>query len=967
MNLIVTIWKTSFFVNQDYKLIILHQNIAGIINKLELIEEALINFENTGMEIDVLCITETFLNNHDKNLVKLQNYKLAVSFCRDTERRGGTCILIKNNIKFIPLNIVKSLSCAKVFECCGIELLNYKIVIVCIYRIPNLNNINDFFVRLQQLLDLLINKKKSKVILCGDWNIDTLKDNNCAKELRYILMNYNLISHITVPTRKKACLDLIISNIPDGVGKIHHIALSDHETGQTFTITSNKIKYKTCWYEYKRDFSQENIQKFINCISSLTFNDVNEIKECEEAFQKFHSTIILFFKLCFPVCRIKISNRKQKVQWITRGIKRSCCVKRKLYLTYIKSNSNKKHNKLKYEKYKNTLKLCLLKAKSIHNTKHIKNSKNKCKACWDVIKKAAIEKKEKINIDNLNLNGEIYKNPKTIVNLFNTYFTDFNITNATSTTNYKIGHDIRNNSDSIYLVPTDAYEVSKIIKSLKNTNAVGYDEISTKLLKLCAPYISNVLSYIINLSFEQGYFPKNLKLSIIKPIFKSGDASQISNYRPITLIPILAKVFERAMYTRVYNFLTKYNILKPEQFGFRKGSSTTQACFSLIKQITDNLNNKHKIVSVFLDLTKAFDFVDHDILLQKLERYGIRGVAYDWFYSYLYGRKQCTELVKYNNTKKEIFRSEWNIVKKGVPQGSILGPLSFLVQINDLPNATNHNCILFADDTTVVIGHDTETSFENEIHNTILNMGNWFKKNKLTLNINKTKMVQFRTRNSRDKQLRINYDQVPIESVNVVKFLGILIDSNLDWKNQADKVCKKLHRFVFALRRIRQTVSLEASVCAYHGYVSSVLSYGVILWGNSTNASKVFVSQKKCVRALVNAHPLDSCKPIFKKLKLLPLPCIYIKEICIFVKRNLHYFVTYKEKYGQNCRQPNKLIFPKIRLALFSKNVYCMSIKIYNRLPNFLLELNYKQFKYKITNWLIEKQFYSITDYLNTK
>jgi hypothetical protein len=514
--------------------------------------------------------------------------------------------------------------------------------------------------------------------------------------------------------------------------------------------------------------------------------------------------------------------------------------------------------------------------------------------------------------------------------------------------------------------------------SLKNTRASGFDEITTKTLKLCAKSICGPLSHIINLSFTGGIFPEELKISIVKPLFKKGDKSDPNNYRPITIVPILSKIFEKAISHRFNEFFTKYDILTPKQFGFRKGKSTTLACFNLIKSISESINQKTPIMALFLDLSKAFDFVDHEIVLNKLYSYGIRGIANDWIESYLGKRTQCTEIEKliqinYKNKSmvKEKFRSSYLVNGTGVPQGSILGPLLFLIAINDLPASIDQDCIIFADDTTLIIKSDIKdiSVFERTINKTLSDTVSWLKRNNLQINIAKTKAMQFHNYKVNPVPLQIKYDNSPVETVDIVIFLGFNIDKNLNWKSHVDHVCKKLDRFVFALKRLRQTISVEAALTAYHGHVSSILGYGLLLWGNSVDIERAFKLQKKCVRALDKAWVLDSCKPLFNKFKILPLPCQYIRDACCMAKENQQYFTQRSETSNRHVRAQymNLLDQPPCRSAIYKNNCYNMCILLYNKLPDIIKLENMTTFKTKLTKWLHEQCFYSIKEYLTRK
>lgn len=402
-----------------------------------------------------------------------------------------------------------------------------------------------------------------------------------------------------------------------------------------------------------------------------------------------------------------------------------------------------------------------------------------------------------------------------------------------------------------------------------------------------------------------------------------------------------------------------------------KNKSTTLAGFNLVRRISESLNRKTPIMSIFLDLSKAFDFVDHAILLKKMEFYGIRGKARDWVESYLGQRMQCTEIEKLvknarNCLCKQKFRSTFVINGTGVPQGSILGPLLFLIAINDLPKYIQQDCVMFADDTTLIISGDDRLKCENNANKALIDTTNWLKSNNLKINIDKTKAMQFSSYHANLLSLNINYDNSRVEFVDKFSFLGFIIDRNLNWKYHVDHVCKKLDRFVFALKRLRQTVSLEAALTAYHGYVSSVLTYGLLLWGNSTDIERAFRLQKKCVRALDNAWSTDSCKPLFKKFGLLPLPCLYIRDACLLVKNYPNYFTFRNETTARHTRAQyrNLLYQPPCNAYAYKKNCYFMCIRLYNMLPDDIKLESKKSFKNKLVKWLYENCFYSIGEYV---
>ena len=295
-------------------------------------------------------------------------------------------------------------------------------------------------------------------------------------------------------------------------------------------------------------------------------------------------------------------------------------------------------------------------------------------------------------------------------------------------------------------------------------------------------------TYICNMSFVQGVFPDQMKVAKVIPLFKSGQKNVFTNYRPVSLLPQFSKILEKLFDKRLDAFIDKYELLSNSQYGFRSNRSTSLALIELLEEITTSLDNKKNVIGVFIDLKKAFDTVNHKILLQKLEHYGIRGMLLNWFESYLTDRKQY---VFYNGVSSDL-----KTISCGVPQGSVLGPLLFLIYINDLPNISDKlQFFLFADDTNIYYESNDLKNLEKTVNEELKKLSLWLNLNRLALNISKTNFVIFRSSQKvPNHSVTLLMNKKALLQKDHVKYLGVLLDQHLSWKYHIKSVALKVSR-----------------------------------------------------------------------------------------------------------------------------------------------------------------------------
>ena len=403
-------------------------------------------------------------------------------------------------------------------------------------------------------------------------------------------------------------------------------------------------------------------------------------------------------------------------------------------------------------------------------------------------------------------------------------------------------------------------------------------DIPNNLVKLAAEPLSAPFTKIYNQSIQTGVVPNILKVSQVTPVYKSGDETNPGNYRPISILSPFSKILEKLVYNQLYDFLDKHNILYRYQFGFRKGHSTEQAIFEITDTLKKAMNKKLVTCGVFLDFSKAFDTVNHKILLSKLYHYGIRGIPHDWFRNYLHNR---TQFVKIGSSQ-----SNAETITCGIPQGSTLGPLLFLLYINDLPYCSKKlSFLIFADDTNMFFTSDNLLHLESIMNEELNSVFKYCNINKLSKNVAKTTyMVISSTR------LR-SYIHIPnIAHKTEIKYLGIYIDQNLQWGPQTQHINNKLAKNIAIINKLRYFVDLHTLKQLYYSFIYPYLSYAAIAWGSAckTNLRRILTKQNKCVRSMFFAGSRDSATPYYNLLGILKFENVYKLKVALFAHKILN-------------------------------------------------------------------------------
>ena len=643
---------------------------------------------------------------------------------------------------------------------------------------------------------------------------------------------------------------------------------------------------------FKRDLKNYDKASLIADVININWHDILEMEKGDVnlSYNAFDNKVNEILEKHVPLKKLnKKQLRLQSKPWITPGIVKSIKRRDNLLKKYIKTiDVDLKENLHKeYKQLRNKIVAIIRKSKKHYFQKYFLENEKNIKKTWTGIKNV-------INIKSINhgqpismlLDKELTTDPIKVADGFNSYF-------STIAEKLQLNPSLgRINFEKYLTTPlssnflfhsADASEIMLIINSFKNSKATGPHSIPTEILKVISPNVCHPLKELINLSFATGVYPDNLKIAKVIPIFKNkGDRLTVSNYRPISLLSNINKIFEKLVYSRLYSFLDLHKCIYELQFGFRANHSTNHALLSLTESIRDALDNGKFACGIFIDLQKAFDTVDHRILLRKLEYYGIRGLSNNWFKSYLTNRQQYVSINGYNSNKKPMLY--------GVPQGSVLGPLLFLIYINDLNIAikfskTHH----FADDTNLLFADKSLKKIQKFVNLDLKLLCCWLKANKISLNASKTELIVFRDpRRKSGHELKIKIDGKKLVPSKFVKYLGILIDCHLTWNVHTVELKTKLSRAVGMLSKIRHYVKIETLINIYYGIFSSLMRYGSQIWGQLNSAvKKIQVIQNKAIRIMNFTSNRAPSSPLFRKCNILKLCDIVTLQNFLFAHDSL--------------------------------------------------------------------------------
>ena len=750
--------------------------------------------------------------------------------------------------------------------------------LIAVYRSPSFG-VPAFLRDLPQCLASL----PSFSFVVGDINIDLNTQNNPENFVfNYcdILSKYGYFNTIHSPTRvgdsKSSILDHILTNQPRKKFRTCTVDsdISDHFpiciAFQLYTQTKALLDSAQATYT-KTNFKQlhENLE---SKDWSVVYNETEPNQAFDTFITNFQATISESSKVC-QVKRHKSRVASFKKPWMSDELNALSRKRKKLHDNCKLQPFNTKLHE-QYRAFRNFVSAKIAETRNAHFKTEFTNCKDNQVRRWRFIKKVLNrnEKTENCDIRLKSENDTLLENPLQVSEAFNEYFTTIGSNLANQLPRPLTTFDSYFDRDSLFtstrfdFYEIETHDILPVIDSLDVKKATGFDNIPARAIKENKIIIAPILMFLINLIIQTSVFPDCLKIARVTPIFKKGEKTNRNNYRPISILSAISKIVEKVLTNQLSDFMELHDLFTESQHGFRKGRNTTGAINNLMEQLYENFNSSAITQGVFLDFSKAFDTINHQILIDKLPFYGLTFRATRVLESYLQNRKQFVMVNGHVSDMRKI--------SVGVPQGSILGPLLFLIYINDLLKAAPIlSYILYADDTNIF---STDPKI---LQNEIINIENWCIANKLVLNYSKTFQVIFKAPNKRfnSPDYIVNLSNTTLELKNETKFLGITLDSNITFKQHLVLLCQKLNLILFMMKAVRPYFDQKTMIELYYAFFYPHILYGIEFWGHACDCDikHLVVLQKASVRTILNIKPRDHVTSYFKDLKIMPIKMLF--------------------------------------------------------------------------------------------
>ena len=912
----------------------------------------LYNFVCSDNSFDIILLTETHLDNSiDSVEINMDGYQI---FRKDRNRHGGgVAVYVKDELAPIEIHVGIGDMQQPMTESLYVKILQCSVpcIIGAFYRPPNQSAVNRDLTldALRNQFDYLCTRSNLPFFLFGDFNDCCVEweslhlESELGRSLINLVDEYNLSQIINEPTRSSNLLDLLITNRDDCIDNVAVIDALDNLDHNMITggLKANHCK-QLAYTRRVRHFTDERLQTLNSRLTEIEWANLltsdMTADECAEAFAYILTEEMDKF---IPIETITVRPRDKPgmTAYVRKLFKKSHKLCR-----HAKTTKNRADN-AKFLIARRKAKKEFFKAQQIHNEKlYAKATGPGCrsKVFWKILKQTSGNKKSQ-SIPTLIDATNIYTSDLSKATLLNAYFVDqstLDLTNEPPLPDFSLEVETQTGCriDSINVNPPAVFS---ILKSLDSSKATGPDGFGNNLLKQCASSLSVPISIIAKLSFDTGIFPQNWKIANVVPIFKKGDKQCKANYRPISLLSNISKVLERLAYSNLYDHCIKNKLLSPKNSGFKKGDGAINQMLCITDSIYKALDSGNDVAMVYLDISKAFDKVWHKGLLYKLQCFGVGGYLLRWIGNYLSNRHQRVVL---NGQESSILFSN-----AGVPQGSILGPLLFLVFINDIEVSINANMFIFADDVTLAKAYDVVSEAESCLNSDLDTISKWAERWMVCFNLEKTVLINFSFKNKRVNKPKIEFNGCQIKQVQEHKHLGIIMSQDLKWSKHISLITTKANQRIGALYRQSQKMTRIQIETMYLSTIRPILEYGSVLFANCSVGDAKLIENVQRRAAVLSTGAIrrtetvklmeetgwDSLELRRNRSKMLLFFQIAKKTAPFYLTNNISFKGQIHERSSRSTSRHNLLVTePRCRLNCYIKSFFPDCIKNWNALTS---------------------------------
>lgn len=943
---------TCSWQDTETKLSILIINAHSLRNKLTDLEAEIRLYGNPS----IVVVSETWLTEGLRPFFCINGY--TVYHTVRSDGYGGMSVYVLDTLSHTATT---DLSCIHEVHLTRIQALDAGLSVLCVYRAPRRTNVNAFLDMIDPLLE-----QGSNIIMCGDMNFNLLSSRddvldfvNTIESNSYAFLNSLDEADFTFPG-SQSILDLFLTDMIDNQYHVkNNPSISDHHACLLLMRGSRipPLKNVSLFKHNPRIVSA--LRTFLRQLSNQTLSQIHA------------GMTELVSRNTFKMRTIG----RVKLPWIDNELLQEMRKRDELYgntRSPLITESERNRRKDLYRTQKNRVTMILRRKRNNFIETHIQSSMNDSRKMWQVMKmvirKHPTNQNEGIPKIIEKDDGNTTSDPKLILDLMNEHFSNvgekINVqTKILNNNRPRNALNLNMNNASIYLYDTNQSELYSIIKSLKNDAAAGLDGLSVKNIKTIAYELSQKLVRPINLCMRNGEFPQSFKEARIKALYKGkGSRKKCTNYRPISVLSNLSKIYEKLLYLRLYRFLTETSFIASTQFGFLPHSSTTTAALHAITRIRQSLDDGRCTAAVFIDVAKAFDSVDHNQLLKKLDIAGISGKANMIIQDYLFARRQ--KIIANDLVSNDEF------IRFGIPQGSNLSSLLFLIYVNDCLNLPLNGYIqMYADDTILTYSCGNPFQLHAHIEEDLTRLNNWMYDNYLSFNADKTNYMLFRT-SSQSPSFTIppiHVNQSTISETSSTRYLGLTIDNNLSWSMHIQALRSQLSPYLFVLRNAKYVLSRRIKLSLYYSYIHSHLSYLVSIWGyaKASHLRQLQIIQNKAIRSLFwqeyrrgdnNTQGLlrKYRIPNIEQLTLIDSLLLIFKVKNGLIRNNMQ-LTTFEEVHDHDTRNKRDFIIPRTRTSLLYNSIFAKGLTQFNALPRELKNIgDILQFKKAVKNDILQ-------------